>query len=262
LSKADSISPESYRALGATGTPVSALGLGTVKFGRNTNVKYPFDFTIPDDTDLSFLLNLCFDLGINLIDTAPAYGTSEARIGKLLPGSRTNWYLATKVGEYYENGHSNFDFTAKTTLKSVENSLRNLKTDYIDLVSIHSNGEDELIIDQTDILGTLEKLKTKGLINSIGMSTKTIAGGLKALEFVDVVMVELNREDQSQSSVIDKAKSLGKSVLIKKALTSGHVSDPSKALNFAITYPGVTSVILGTINPEHLRQNISAFTSA
>jgi len=261
LTQADLITRESYKPLGTKGFPVSAIGLGTVKFGRNTNVKYPTGFSIPDDSEIAYLLNLCTELGINLIDTAPAYGSSESRIGKLLPGCRTDWYIATKVGEYYDAGQSRFDFSAKATQKSIENSLRNLNTDYIDLISIHSNGEDERIINETDIFNILDRLKTKGLINNIGMSTKTVSGGLKALELVDVVMVELNHEDQGQSEVIKKAQSLDKGVLIKKALISGHVSNPSKALHFAANFPGVTSVILGTINPQHLRQNVSALAS-
>jgi aryl-alcohol dehydrogenase-like predicted oxidoreductase len=261
LANMNIIANETYKPLGVNGFPVSTIGLGTVKFGRNTDVKYPKEFLIPDDNEISTLLKLCIDLGINLIDTAPAYGNSESRIGKLLPGNRDEWYIATKVGEYYEAGQSHFDFSAKTTQKSIENSLKNLNTDYVDLVSIHSNGEDESIINETDIFDILDQLKIKGMVNNIGMSTKTVSGGLKALEFVDVVMVELNYEDQGQSEVIKKAQSLGKGVLIKKALTSGRVADPSTALHFAANFPGVTSVILGTINPQHLRQNVSALTS-
>ena len=64
------------RPLGNTGLTVSALGLGTVKIGRDKGVKYPNGFTIPDDKAVSDLLAQARDLGINLIDTAPAYGSS------------------------------------------------------------------------------------------------------------------------------------------------------------------------------------------
>ena len=70
-------------ALGNTGIEVSALGLGTVKLGRNEGVKYPSGFELPDDASVSRLLQLAADAGINLLDTAPAYGSSEERIGKL-----------------------------------------------------------------------------------------------------------------------------------------------------------------------------------
>jgi len=248
------IKDNQYRLLDSV--RVSPLGLGTVKFGRNTNVKYPKHFVIPDDSQLETLLNLASELGVNLIDTAPAYGNAEERLGKHLQGKRNKWYIATKVGEYYQNGQSHYDFTEKSTRQSIERSLKNLKTDYIDLVSIHSNGNDESIIDETDIVRTLQKLKEDGTIGSIGMSIKTVGGGLKALEVLDVLMVELNETNQNQIKVIEKARELGKGILIKKALASGHTLNPAQAINFAVDFPGVTSVILGTINSDHLKENI------
>ena len=80
-----------HRPLGDTGLAVSPLGLGTVKFGRDQGVKYPSGFTIPDDHEAADLLALAHDLGINLIDTAPAYGRSEERLGPLLRGQREHW---------------------------------------------------------------------------------------------------------------------------------------------------------------------------
>ncbi|MGB5396509.1 MAG: aldo/keto reductase, partial [Gammaproteobacteria bacterium] len=93
------------RALGSSGIDVSVLGLGTVKIGRNQQVKYPQGFELPDDHRVIELFELAQALGINFIDTAPAYGTSEARLGKLLP-ERHNWVLMTKVGEIFEQGTS------------------------------------------------------------------------------------------------------------------------------------------------------------
>ncbi|MFW8341556.1 aldo/keto reductase, partial [Klebsiella pneumoniae] len=69
------------RPLGSTGLRVSPLGLGTVKLGRDQGVKYPNGFRIPDDQQARELLYLARELGINLIDTAPAYGVSEERLG-------------------------------------------------------------------------------------------------------------------------------------------------------------------------------------
>ena len=114
------------RPLGSTGIDVSPLGLGTVKIGRNEQVKYPQGFDIPDDDHVSNLLALAWDLGINFIDTAPAYGSSEQRLGQLLPHAN-DWVIMTKVGEIFENGQSHFDFSAEHTRKSVESSLQKLK---------------------------------------------------------------------------------------------------------------------------------------
>src|SRR3990167_585300 len=94
------------KPLGSTDIFVSPIGLGTVKFGRNQGVKYPAHFTLPSDKEITTLLHLCLELGINLLDTAPAYGTSEERIGKCLPTSRKDWVIITKAGETFENGNS------------------------------------------------------------------------------------------------------------------------------------------------------------
>src|SRR3546814_6132063 len=83
-------------ALGSTGLKVSPLGLGTVKFGRNQGVKYPAAFEIPDEEALAGLLDLARSLGVNLLDTAPAYGGSEERLGRLLRGQRDRWVIDRK----------------------------------------------------------------------------------------------------------------------------------------------------------------------
>ncbi len=131
-----------HRPLGGTGLTVSPLGLGTVKFGRDQGVKYPAGFPIPDDREAADLLALARDLGINLIDTAPAYGRSEERLGPLLRGQREQWVIVSKVGEEFVGGQSVFDFSAAHTRRSVERSLKRLETDHIDLVLVHSDGND------------------------------------------------------------------------------------------------------------------------
>ena len=95
-----------HRPLGSTGLRVSPLGLGTVKLGRDQGVKYPQQFRIPDDAQALALLNQARDLGINLIDTAPAYGNSEQRLGPLLRGQRQDWVIVSKVGEEFDDGQS------------------------------------------------------------------------------------------------------------------------------------------------------------
>ena len=126
-----------HRPLGQTGPMVSPLGLGTVKLGRDQGVKYPSGFQIPDDDEARRLLKLARDLGINLIDTAPAYGRSEERLGPLLRGQRHDWVIVSKVGEEFSDGQSRHDFSAAHTRFSVERSLKRLETDCIDLVLVH-----------------------------------------------------------------------------------------------------------------------------
>ena len=258
------------RKLGKTGLEVSCLGLGTVKIGRNQDVKYPIGFSLPSDEEVSTLIGRAKELGVNFIDTAPAYGSSEQRLGRLLK-ERQDWVICSKVGEEFTAGKSHFDFSEEHTQRSIERSLRNIGTDYLDIVLIHSDGGDLKILESSDCPETLLRLKEKGLIKAVGMSTKTVEGGLKAAEMLDLVMVTYNPSMQGDAIVIDHAFALDKGILVKKALNSGHdciVGDAKESpdstsfternLRFALDKEGVTSVIMGTINPQHLQENIEA----
>jgi aryl-alcohol dehydrogenase-like predicted oxidoreductase len=252
-----------HRPLGRLGIAVSPLGLGTVKLGRDQGVKYPSGFKIPDDTEAGMLLKLARDLGINLIDTAPAYGTSETRLGPLLRGQRQDWVIVSKVGEEFENGQSSHDFSAAHTRLSVERSLKRLETDFIDLVLVHSDGNDMAVLTESGVYQALAELKREGKIRGYGFSGKTVEGGLLALEDGDCAMVTYNLNEQSEQPVLDYAAAHDKGILIKKALASGHVClspgvDPVQAsFELLFKHPGVTGAIVGTINPVHLAHNVA-----
>ena len=112
--------------LGRCDLETGRISLGTVKFGRNTDVKYPAKFDLPEDRVIVNLLSVAKELGINLLDTAPAYGNSEHRIGQLLPGLREDWILCTKAGEQYVGGQSNYDFSKQAVTDSVAVSYTHL----------------------------------------------------------------------------------------------------------------------------------------
>lgn len=252
-----------HRPLGSTDLLVSPLGLGTVKFGRDQGVKYPNGFTIPDDAAARQLLNLAHELGINLIDTAPAYGSSESRLGPLLRGQRQQWVIVSKVGEEFVDGQSHFDYSPAHTRFSVERSLKRLETDYIDLVLVHSNGNDVAILRDSGVYDALAELKREGKIRAFGLSGKTVEGGLLALERGDCAMVTYNLNEQNELPVLDYAEQHGKGILIKKALASGHAClsqaiDPVRAsFELIFAHPATASAIVGTINPEHLSHNVA-----
>ena len=255
------------RPFGDTGIDVSPIGLGTVKLGRDQGVKYPNDFTIPDDKAAIRLIDLARDLGINLIDTAPAYGISEQRLGSLLKGQRQNWVICSKVGEEFENGKSCFDFSAKHTRFSIERSLKRLNTDFIDMVLVHSDGNDLAVIEQQEMLEELQRCKQQGLIRAYGVSTKTVAGGLAAAQKTDAVMATFNLDYKDEQPVIDFCEQNNKGLLIKKAFASGHIclagEDPIQAsMDFIFSHAGVSSAIVGTINPKHLTANVAAVVKA
>lgn len=255
-----------WRDVANTGIKVSPLGLGTVKLGRDQGVKYPHAFVIPDDREAMAIINLAKDLGINLIDTAPAYGNSEQRLGNLLAGQRREWVICSKVGEEFSSsngGISHFDFTPEHCQKSVRRSLERLKTDFIDIVLIHSDGNDCEIINSYGTLEVLAELKQQGLIRAFGMSSKTVAGGTLAAQKSDIVMASYNVQYTGEKTVLDVCKQLGKACFIKKAFASGHLSknvaDPVKhSMDFVFQHPGTTSAIVGTINRRHLVDNVNA----
>lgn len=257
-----------FALIGETGISVSHLGLGTVKFGRNQGVHYPKAFELPSDQAILDLLGRTKELGINLLDTAPAYGNSEERLGALLKNQRHDWVLSTKVGEEFVNGESAFDFSPKGIQASVERSLQRLQTDYLDIVLVHSNGEDKKIIEEHTVFQTLSALKAAGKIRAFGMSTKTIEGGLLTVDQADVVMVTYNLLHQEEHPVIAYAHLHNKGVFIKKAFASGHldkIGGPNPILatmRLIFSTPGVSSVILGTLNPEHLRANVTAYLAS
>lgn len=250
------------------GMRLPVAGLGTVKFGRNEGVKYPNHFELPDDKQLSNLLALAHELGIRLLDTAPAYGTSEARLGKLLPNHH-DWLISTKVGETFQQGQSQFDFSANAIQASIQHSLKRLQRQHLDVVLIHSDGNDEYILRQTDAVKTLQQLKQAGTIRAIGFSGKTASGGIAALQEynMDIAMVTHNPTYQAEKAVIDTATELQKAIFIKKAFASGHLqqlgNDPIRQTMtciFANSHANL-SVILGTINPAHLQQNAATIVT-
>ncbi|MEM7651196.1 MAG: aldo/keto reductase [Pseudomonadota bacterium] len=243
--------------LGSTGIDVSRLGLGTVKFGRNEGVKYPEGFEIPDETALADLLALAKDLGINMLDTAPAYGTSEERLARLLAGQREDWVIVGKAGEDFENGESIYNFSPEHIELSLKRSLKRLNTDYLDVFLLHSDGSDVANLSD-NVIEAMQSLKKRGLVRAIGASTKTAEGGLRALEHMDVVMATYTQDYRDEEPVLDYAATHGKGVLLKKVLSSGHDNDVSAAFKFAFSHSGVSAAVVGTINPAHLKANVQA----
>ena len=249
------------RPLGSTGLNVSALGLGTVKFGRNTQIKYP-TFELPSDRAIEVLLDDALALGINLLDTAPAYGLAEERLGQLLGARRDQFVLSTKCGEEFANGESTYDFSAEHTRLSVERSLRRLKTDRLDCVLAHCPRHDFDAMNRGAVLETLAVLKREGKILSFGASINSPEGGALALERgADVLMITYAADDTGMEPFIHHAAALGKGIVIKKGLGSGSLASGGAPRrledNFRPIFavPGVSSLIIGTINRAHLREN-------
>ena len=189
--------------------------------------------------------------------------TAQQRLGKLV-GNSDDWVICSKVGERFQNGVSEYIYSEQETRQTVEDSLRTLKRDALDIVLIHSNGDDMHILQHTPAMETLLRLKNEGKIRATGISSKTVDGGLFALQHMDIVMCTYNLQETNELPVIQAAEQQGKGVFIKKGLMSGHLHTSGHASPLLASYehifaqPGVTSMIVGTINPDHLSQNIHA----
>jgi len=245
------------RPLGRTGLAISPIGFGAFKAGRNQKTKYSTVYELPSDEQVAALLNGLLDLGINYIDTAPAYGTSEERIGLAISTRRSEFVLATKVGETFEDGVSSYDFSAAAVRKSVERSLKRLKTPAIDVLLLHSDGRDAWIQTQTDAVPTLQDLKRQGLVRAIGLSGKTVDGARQALEWADVLMVEYHLRDRSHEALITEAAARGVGIVVKKGLASGELP-AAEAIRFVLDNPHVTSLVIGGLSLDHFRANLAA----
>ena len=245
-----------HRRLGRTGFKPSVIGFGAFKIGRNVGIKYPSGYDLPDDAEAIRIVHGMLETGINYIDTAPAYGLSEKRIGKALQQvDASDVFVSTKVGETFVDGESSFEYSEDAVRNSVENSCRLLGRDPLDIVFVHSNGDDLHIQNRSDCVRTLQALRDAGRIRAIGFSGKTPEGAEAALSWADAIMVTYHEQDRSHEDVIEKAAQHGLGVVVKKGLASGHL-EPHEAIRFVLSNPNVTSMVIGGLNPQHMAENV------
>ncbi len=237
------------------GLSVSPVGFGAFKIGRNEGVKYAERYDLPDQHAVDVLLNDVLDCGITYIDTAPAYGLSEDRIGRAVAHRRDEFILSTKVGERFANGKSTYDFSEAAVRRSVHRSLERLRTDVLDLVFIHSTHDEKTVLEATDVVSTLHALRDEGLVRKIGFSGYTADAVESALPWCDAIMVEYHLECRSLEPVIATAAARGVSVMVKKGLASGRLN-VVEAIRFVLSNTGVTSLLIGGLNRDHVRDNI------
>jgi aryl-alcohol dehydrogenase-like predicted oxidoreductase len=245
-----------FRRLGKTGLLVSRIGLGTVKVGRNNAVKYPAPFQLPSNQRLGELLDEAIILGVNLIDTSPAYGESETRLASFVKANRSRIVLSTKAGETFADGRSKYDFSPVAILASVDSSLRRLKTDTLDILLLHSEGNDCQNI--SSAMPALRKLKDDGRVRAVGISAKTPEGIAFAVQQrLEVVMAPFNLTNQSLGPALASAHDAGVGVIAIKGLQSGFLAGRiQEAVQFVLDQPFIDSLVIGTINPAHLHMDI------
>jgi aryl-alcohol dehydrogenase-like predicted oxidoreductase len=176
-----------YRKLGETGLEVSELGFGAWGIGGGD---YAYGKT--DDKESVAALEYAFDNGINFYDTADLYGQghSEHLIGKTFRSRRDDVIIASKFGFYLRDKKPVHDFSVKHLTESIDNSLRRLQTDYIDLYQLHS--PDISVLENSDLLSELQKLQQQGKIRVIGISPRSPQEALVAIKNYAFKSVQIN----------------------------------------------------------------------
>ena len=236
-----------YRRLGKTNLKVSVVGVGTWQFGGD----WGKDF---DQKEVDGILTRAKELGINLIDTAECYGPhhrSETFIGDFLTRDRReDWVIASKFGhQWHDHWENAWDVSQIRT--QLEESLKALQTDYIDLYQFHS-GSDE-VFNNDDLWTMLDKQVEAGKIRSLGISigsNKNIYQTSRATELnAKAIQVVYNRIDQApEEEVFPSCIEQDLGVLARVPLASGYLSGKYK--------PG--AVFSDNVRKGHEREEIDA----
>lgn len=168
-----------YRILGRTGLRVAEISLGTVEIGLDYGIDAGGNARRPAEADAARLLNRALDLGVNLIDTARAYGEAEAIIGRVLAGRRKEFLLCSKVLPMTEEILTAGGRREKIR-DSVHTSLRLLGTTELDILMLHSPPAEMAVAD--DIAGVLEELRGEGKVRWLGASLYGGEAAMMAIE--------------------------------------------------------------------------------
>jgi aryl-alcohol dehydrogenase-like predicted oxidoreductase len=216
-----------YRILGSTKLRVSVIGVGTWQYGGEWGQVFAQE-------EVDRILGRAKELGVNFIDTAECYGhhTSEALIGEAIKNNRKDWIVATKFGHrFHENFKRTDERTAADARKQFEDSLKALKTDYVDILQYHSIRNEEF--DNEELQQTIMKFKQQGKVRHIGCSISPpdnlhqTDGATKAQ--VEVMQILYNRLDRkAEEKVFPSCIRQNLGVLARVPLASGYLSGKYK----------------------------------
>jgi aryl-alcohol dehydrogenase-like predicted oxidoreductase len=120
---------------------------------------------------------------------------------------------------------------------------------------VHSDGRDAHVLNSTAVVETLIAARAAGHIRCIGFSGKTVDGALAALQWADAIMVEYHLDDRAHEPVMAEAARRDVGVIVKKGLASGRLP-PGRAIPFVLANAAVTSMVIGGLDPQHLRENL------
>lgn len=237
------------RLLGRTGLAVSEIGLGTVELGLDYGIGSAHGAVRPSEQDAARLLHFALDHGVTLIDTARAYGEAEGIIGRSLRDRRSEYVLASKVRPQPGN--------PSAARLSVEESLRQLATDCIDLAQMHCL--DTEVEPDADTVGELLRLRDEGKIRFIGSSVYGPEAALAAIRIgpIDCVQVAYSALDRRvEDAVLSAAREHGVGVILRSVVLKGALTSRYRQLPAALTplREGVEQLAAIAGGVEHLPQ--------
>ncbi|OGP15944.1 MAG: hypothetical protein A2054_09255 [Deltaproteobacteria bacterium GWA2_55_10] len=215
-----------YRVLGNTGLKVSAIGIGTVSLGVDYGIEAPGGFGAPGEKDAIDLLKGCACEGINVFDTAPAYGRAEELLGKAF-GNAADVVVMTKVsiprvGEARLRGRA----LNEAVTRSIDGSLKRLKRERIEVVQVHNATTD--VIDEEEMLSAIESEIEKGKLLFAGASVYTVEEAYRAAAAFDTVQAAYSMLDQRMSEVFLKNERAG--IIVRSAFLKGALTEKSRWL--------------------------------
>ena len=233
-----------YVTLGKTGLKVSRVGLGGIPIQRI------------DAEAAKKLLDAVEAAGINYIDSARGYSVSEELIGQAIEGRREKFVLATKTMSRDKEGMA----------RDIEISLKNFRTDYIDLYQVHNPSLQQLeqICAPGGALEALMEARAAGKIGHTGLTAHSPEVFERALEldWVETVMFPYNIVESQGAELMERARAKGVGFINMKSLAGGAIEDAALALRFASSNPNVTVVLPGMYAPEEVAENAAAVSDA
>jgi aryl-alcohol dehydrogenase-like predicted oxidoreductase len=273
------------RRLGHTDLSVTALGYGAMEL-RHVG-----------GCEAERLLNAVLDGGINYIDTSPDYGLSETYIGKAIAHRREEFYLATKCGCHIDPRGKPLDpshiWSRTQLLRNIENSLRVLNTDYVDVWQLHGTYPEHLAGGKHDeVIETMQELKRQGKVRAIGVSFRNgrqgeelypagfgfrDIGEFMAWEVFDVMQIVYGGLMRKNEIAIASAAEKGIGMIVRGVvnkyrddydelfeqaklheLCGAGETQSSFLIRFALNHPGLSTMIVGTRNLDHVAANVEA----
>ena len=270
------------RVLGRTGLLVTCLGFGAMEL-RGPRI---WNGRAVTDAQAESILNAVLDEGINFIDTSPDYGYSEELIGRFISTRREEYFLATKcgctvvdAGDHDETPHV---WTRENLLRNIEESLRRMRTDYVDILQLHNPAVE--VAEENCLVDALLEIKRAGHTKFIGVST-ALPQLPVYLEWgvFDAFQVPYSALERTHEDWIAKISESGAGLIIRGGVAKGAVASEERfgyqaslwnaagldeilggmsrmefMLRFTLSHSHIDTVIVGTLSPDHLRENVIA----